>query len=45
MTIRQLGELRRNDPEVYDFMELAFIEKYRREHEAAKEAKSPEYDH
>ena len=39
MTMRQLGELRRRDPELYTFMEEAISEKNRREIAAMEAAK------
>jgi len=36
MTIRQLGELRRSDPEAYEFHEEAFRERMRRLNERTR---------
>jgi hypothetical protein len=37
MTMQQLGAIRMENPELYDFMELAYLEKLRRVREASKQ--------
>jgi hypothetical protein len=40
LTMRQLGEMRRKDPEQYMFIESAYTEEVRRNNEAVERANS-----